>query len=80
MGIESNAHVPNNGPAHVQLMEGKDFITSDQRESLSPFCEYWVSISGANFTLPQDGDIVGTDQRSLLSTNIPFLCSRSFHM
>ena len=40
-GIESNAHVPNNGLTQVQLMEGKDFITSGQRESLSPFCEYW---------------------------------------
>ena len=30
-GLESNAHVPNNGLAQAQPMGGKDFITFDQK-------------------------------------------------
>ena len=51
-GIENNACVSNNGPAQAHPMGGKDFITSDQRGSLSPFCECWVSMLGANPNLP----------------------------
>ena len=38
-GIENDAHAPNSSPAQAQPMKEKDFITSDQRESLSPFCK-----------------------------------------
>lgn len=68
-GIESDVRVPNSGLAQTQLMKWEDFITSDQRGSLSPFCEYWVSISGANLTLSQDGHAIGTNQRSFPIVN-----------
>ena len=79
-GIESNARVLNSGLTQSQPMGGKDFITSDQRRSLSPFRECWVSMLGVNLTLPQDGHAVGTDQRSILLANVPFSFSQPFHV
>ena len=69
--------VSSSGLAQAQPMGGKDFITFDQKGSLSPFYECWVSILGENLTLPQYGHVVGIDQRSLLPTNVPFPYSHS---
>jgi len=51
-GIKNDACVLNSGPAQAQPTKVRDFIASDHRGSLSLFCECWVSMSGANFTLP----------------------------
>ena len=52
-GLKSDACVHYSGLTQAQPMGGNDFITSDQRGLLSPFCESWVSMSGANLTLPK---------------------------
>ena len=69
-GTKSDARVLNSGLAQAQPIKGY-FITFDHRGSLSPFCEYWVYISSAKLTLPQDGHAIGMYQRSFTSTNIP---------
>ena len=78
-GTKSDAHVLNNGPAQAQLINGY-FITSDHRGLLSPFCEYWVSMSSANLTLPQDGHAVVMDQRSFTSANVSSPLLTAFHV
>ena len=68
-GNKSDACVLDSGPAQAQPINWY-FIASDHRGSLSPFYECYVSISGANLTLPHDGHAVGTDQKSFTSANI----------
>ena len=86
--IKSDAHVLNSGLAQAQPIKGRDFIDSDHRRSLSPFYECWVSISGANLTLPEDDHTVDKKQRSFLPANdfsplliaIPCVGSKSSHV
>ena len=71
-GSKSDAHVLNSGLAQAQPIKGKDFIAYNHKGSLSPFCEFWVSMSSANLTLPQDGHVVGIDQTSFPPANISY--------